>query len=383
MVTSCNPPQISRGNRDSARYEGLPVILINTSHPVNDLVKVNGSFEILTADTSGRKPLYGRVETRDGDLSAMLPKKSFSAIFPSAVSFLGLPENTEWILNASFVDKTFMRDALAYHLFYSMEPKGVLLKVNHAEVYLNGKYSGLYCVYGKPSAGLFSVDNKDEAAFICKEPELFVRDGRKFNQVYPGPAIADRSGYVRDLQAFIFQSSDKEFTDPVTGVFSYFDRDNLIAWHLILIFANNDGGLTRDFYLYRRSADKPIRFALWDYDHSFGRTWDGRRLYSDIAPEKNILLDRLVSLNPDNYKEELKQAWHRFRNEAVLSREGIMLWIDSVYNTISPFAEKNFERYPCHLPQYPDSATFAEEVMLLKSEVDEGFKRVERYIDPI
>ena len=47
--------------------------------------------------------------------------------------------------------------------------------------------------------------------------------------------------------------------------------ENLIDWHILLLFTNNGDGLMKNYYFYKMDSETPFRFAIWDYDHTFGR----------------------------------------------------------------------------------------------------------------
>ena len=72
-----------------------------------------------------------------------------------------------------------------------------------------------------------------------------------------------------------------------------FDIYNLANWHLLLQLTNNSQGMFSSFYLYRKSKNDKFRITIWDYDGSFGRTWDGSLQTRNIDINQNILFKRL------------------------------------------------------------------------------------------
>ena len=64
----------------------------------------------------------------------------------------------------------------------------------------------------------------------------------------------------------------------------------------------------------RKSEDDPLSIIPWDLDGVFGINWDGGHTgFSDILT--NNLYNRLLSLNPDDFKTKLKTRWFYLRNK--------------------------------------------------------------------
>ena len=83
-----------------------------------------------------------------GNASQMFPKKPY--LFETRdelgnnlnVSLLGLPKENDWILRAAYIDKTLLRDALAYEMARDMGRWAS--RSRHVELILNGEYWGVY-----------------------------------------------------------------------------------------------------------------------------------------------------------------------------------------------------------------------------------------------
>ncbi|MBN1559133.1 CotH kinase family protein, partial [candidate division KSB1 bacterium] len=63
------------------------------------------------------------------------------------VELLGMPKDNDWILTADFIDKTLMRNALAYHMSRSIGRWAP--RTRHVELVLNGNYEGIYLLVEK------------------------------------------------------------------------------------------------------------------------------------------------------------------------------------------------------------------------------------------
>jgi hypothetical protein len=63
------------------------------------------------------------------------------------VKLLGMPKDNDWILAADFIDKTLVRNALAYHISRSLGRWAP--RTRHVELVLNGRYEGVYLLVEK------------------------------------------------------------------------------------------------------------------------------------------------------------------------------------------------------------------------------------------
>jgi len=108
---------------------------IPTDHKVN---------MTLTITEGGQPKTYtGRIERRGG-FSISFPKQSFEIDLEEDISLAGLPSDDDWILNANYIDKTFLRHVISYDLFQQMSPNNIASQTQYVEVSINQIYNGLY-----------------------------------------------------------------------------------------------------------------------------------------------------------------------------------------------------------------------------------------------
>ncbi len=68
---------------------------------------------------------------------AYLKKMSFALELKDKMKFAGLPKDDDWILNANYIDKTFMRHVLSYELFRAMGEKNIAAKTAYINLKIN------------------------------------------------------------------------------------------------------------------------------------------------------------------------------------------------------------------------------------------------------
>lgn len=342
---------------------------------------------ILTLENGDERTILGASVKLRGGFSAKFFKHSFTLELESDYPLLGLPENDDWILNANYIDKTMMRHKLSYDIFREMSEVNEAPRSTFFQLQLNTKYEGLYLLMEKVNAGYLGLNKKDSMAMLFKDPPVFrvedriaVADSNNyFEQKYPKIKKRDQSDHMLELRRLILESDEETFRSEVG---SWMDLDNIIDWHLMILFSNNGDGILKNFYLYKKDSSTPFRICIWDYDHSFGRDGDNELNIAErnANPLRNILLKRLVETNTDSYNERLKERWEDLRG-SYFSEKHFLELIDENHEVIKNEIGKNFGRWPVDSEDYFDANTYEQDVEILKEyfkkripELDEMFE---------
>ncbi len=328
---------------------------------------------------------YAAKAWRRGGYSMRFPKHSYSIDLYDDVPLANLPADDDWILNANYIDKTFLRHVISYELFQDMGADRVAPNTRYVELELNGVYNGLYVLMEKLDKSTLGIDANDSAAVIFKEPHIFREsyDGiipeepENFHQQkFPKIEERDMTAYIESVRNFILESSDEEFTQQIAN---FFDLENVIDWHLLLLITNNSDGILKGFYLYKINEETPLRIAPWDYDHSFGRDGDNE-LNLDARPldiNRSILFARLLGF--EWYKKMLKTRWNALQKEGLLNMQGLKWRIHYQKEKIKPWVAKNFELWPVDASWYFDDNGFEEEIQIMYQFVELRHHRLTEY----
>ncbi len=328
----------------------------------------------------------GRIERRGG-YSIQFPKHSYEIDLGADIAIVDLPKDDDWILNANYIDKTFLRHVLSYELFSLMNDINVASKCQYIELELNGVYNGLYVMKEKLDKSSLKINGSDSLAMIFKEPLIFresydnisPQDWSNFHQqIYPKIEIEDKTDYIEGVRDFILTSNDLVFENDFSKIF---DLENIIDWHLLLLISNNGDGILKNFYLYKVDNETPIRISPWDYDHSFGRDGDNE-LNLDERPltmERSILFRRLLAF--DWYKTNLKERWEELNHANILSADGLKQRIQIKSAQISESVAKNFELWSVDDQWYYDDNNFIDEINIMINFIDLRHSRLENYFN--
>ncbi len=350
-----------------------------------------------------------------GNASAHYGKKNFTIKFIDSKCFSGNCHK-HWKLNAEYIDKTFLRNKLSYDLFRLLSPGNYAPHIHFSEVYLNGRYNGLYAVTERIDEDRLKLNKSDTNCVIFKEPpistppeqhqkkylslnkfshyaEFYKSFSEKafknlieelyYNQRFPDVSDRDKSYLIHQITEFIYNSSDEDFSDE--AIFSsYFNLKNIIDWHLLLLITNNSDGLVKNFYLYRMSEMEPFYFCPWDYDHSYGRDGDGelnQNSFLDISRMR--LLVRLLETNAFNYRQKLFDRFQSLKKEDILTAYNIHNIIDNDVFSIEESIHRNENRWPVDSINHFTNCDFYSEVALMKKWIGIRLIVVENYLTEI
>ncbi|MBR4918337.1 MAG: CotH kinase family protein [Bacteroidales bacterium] len=326
----------------------------------------------------------GKIKFRGG-ISSKFYKHSYALKLATAQSFCHLPENKSWILNASYIDKTFMRHKLCYDLFNMMGEADLAPKCAYALVRENEKPQGLYVVMQRLNRKVLKVDKNDPCAVIFKEPKLFYSDKKimqrgsqvenPHGQTYPDYDKEHRDAIITDFRNFILNTSDAEF---YTNIGKWIDLSNLIDWHLFVMFSNSGDGVLKNFYLYKKDTNTPFRIALWDCDHSFGRDGDNEKNMLEHLPNirRNILIDRMMK-SPE-YMEKLQKCYAELRESGIFSYKNIERMMQENDPYVRLGLEENTRLWPIDSKDYYDAANYDEEYALILEFVKLSLDRMDK-----
>ncbi len=134
----------------------LPIVMIDTyGQAIPDDPKIPAGLKILNNGPGNRNYIsdppefdgHMGIEVR-GSSSQSFPKKSYGFeawdLLGNSIdtSFLGMPAESDWILNANYTDKSFLRNVMAYQVWQNMGHYAT--RYHFVEMVLNGEYKGIY-----------------------------------------------------------------------------------------------------------------------------------------------------------------------------------------------------------------------------------------------
>ncbi len=402
----------------------LPIILIDTyGQEIPDDPKIQVGMKIIDNPVGERNhvddpPAYDAfagIEIR-GSSSQMFPKKSYG--FETwdeqgeelKVSLLGMPEESDWILNANYSDKTLCRNTLAYQVARNLGHYST--RYRHVEVVINGVYKGVYIFSEKIKRDANRVNiaklkpdqnSGDEltGGYIIKiDKPTGSGGGDGWASSYPPPVNPDRiiwfmyeypkydditqaqKDYISDyINQFETALAGPDFADPENGFRKYADEGTFIDYFLVNEISRNVDGYRLSTFLHkqRESLGGKLRIGpVWDYDIAWRNAdyyngfdyqgWSYEFPYPDDNWQVPFWWRRM--LEDPVFADNVKCRW-LFLRDNYLSDNWFDQYIDSVALTLNESQERNFTVWPI-LGTYvwpnpwPYPQTYDEEIAVLK-----------------
>ena len=375
----------------------LPLVIINTNgQTIKDDPKVTVDMGIIWNGPGKRNTLSdpknnynGKVAIEwRGSSSQGFPKKSYgfetknSILADMDVSLLGMPEENDWILYAPYTDKTMIRDVLTYTLDASLGHWSP--RCRYVELFLNGKYEGVYVlmekikrnqnrvdiakltatdIYGSDLSGgyIIKIDKTTGGGGDGWSSDYTNVVGRTFYQYdYPKAKeiAAEQKSYiqnwVRNMEKTLFQGK----FSGVGSYHEYLNDSSFIDFMIINELAKNVDGYRLSSYLYK-GKNKLINCGpIWDFNLTYGNAdYYNGWLTSGFQFQANLGTDYWQNpfwwnklMQDQNYVTKLKRRWTWIRKNE-FSNERITFVIDSLANVISEAQVRNYQRWPI-LGQY-------------------------------
>ncbi len=332
---------------DVASYYLYPTIYINTTQ---DFPTCDQEFNSMCGeDMKAKRTVDVRIYLQNSQLyydrkarmnirgssSLNFPKKSYAFVGGKAdakdggdvktdkLGFFGLPAHKDWVLYAAYADASMIRNMLAMQAYGTMTGMWSC-HTQYVQVYMDGKFEGIYIFMEKPTYGkgrvmvdenngyLFgfdktSVDDRFEStdnsidAKKCTFKSMYSgRDGiisyntqfdQRFEIEYPERekvAFDDDENLVNEqawtdkvnkLKARINEFEEALSTRNYDKVRSVIDYQTWADWFIINEFCKNLDGFRASNWFIIENDGAPIKASpIWDFELSFGNN----------APNSNI-----------------------------------------------------------------------------------------------
>jgi len=409
----------------------LPVVVLDTSaHRIPDEPKLPAQLRLFEAPVSGLEALAGpaalespiAIEVR-GYTSQEFPKKQYSLEARGAagddadISPLGLPAEEDWVLHAPFMDKSLLRNALAYELSrrigrYAPRTRFVELFLLDDGASAPGleHYRGLYVLTESVKRGAERVDiEKLEPAMIDEplvsggyllewterarvdrgEPFFSTRHAEALLLSHPKPGdaraeqVAWIDGYVEAFEAALGRLEG----DPQSRDFEAFlDLDAAVDYCLLSELVRNHDVFVASTFVHKRRSGPLVLGPIWDLDRAFGDVeFDGNwRSDGWLVPSRGWARELFQSTR---FRQRYVERWRTFRGAALASAAMLEL-VSSLESELTGAAARNFEKWPI-LGRYvkanrePYSESFEEEIAKLSGWLEARASWIDAHIDEL
>jgi hypothetical protein len=329
------------------------------------------------------------------------------------LSLVQMPEESDWVLNASYNDRSFMRDFIAQSLAGRI---GLLhSKAKFVELIINDEYRGVYVLMEKvkqgknrvPISDLYPTENAGDdvtGGYLLKIDKssgspssswksnytsgITATQKCEFQIEYPQYGIITQQQlvYIRDyINNWEKKLMTEDMNDPKASFRDYMDVSSFVNYFILNEVTRNVDGYRLSTYLYKdkESLGGKIKMGpAWDFNIALGNAdylegWKtdgfvykamendgGKNDYWQVPFWWNKLMQDA------SFRKALATRWKAVRS-SFLNTSTLFATIDSAQVALKDPLTRNFQKYPLMgkkiWPNYYVGATLSDEVNWLKN----------------
>ena len=298
---------------------GLPIIVITTDEAIKPYTYTRSLVHMYDNGSDPAPKIFNAKIRHRGQISLYFPKKSYNIELFNTYSLLGLKSNDKWDLFSGFLDFTKLRIKLSMDVWRSIQHQETTLpESRYTLVYVNEDLQGLYLLAENFDQDLlnFKVSNN----LLDTDYIIEARSGGNFSypysfweQHFPDVDVINMVDWViPQLEAFISNATDAQFFDETTGIYSLFNRENLINFFLFNNFIGHTDFWTKNYFIVRGQVTNKASLVPWDFDGSFGQySWFLYNASEAIRGQENYLFARLMK-HPE-FIQSYTTRWNELR----------------------------------------------------------------------
>lgn len=356
-------------------YSGLPVVFVDTPNSVaitsKDIWTEGVTIKIVNPDGSvsyeGTTSFRGR-----GNSTWNYPKKPYAIKLDKKASILGMPKHKRWVLLANWMDRTMMRNRVAFKLGECTQlewtPRG-----EYVELVLNGKHLGNYLLCeqvkideNRVNIAEIDAESEDITGGYLMELDTYFDEAFKFKSAIknlpymfkdPDEDISD--AMFNYMQTYVNTMENELYNNFEAGVWKeYLDINSFVDyWYAVELTSNYEPAHPKSVYMYKDKGGKLCAGPMWDYD------------YYTFVPEsahaftlkKYLYYPQLF--NDSEFVSAVKDRWPAAKSNF----EKVAEFIDSEAETIKQSDKMNSAMWPISQRVNGDEAmTFEDAVDRLK-----------------
>ncbi len=420
----------------SLSTSNLPIIRINTkSRIIKDEPKIPVVFEVFdngpgklnqVSNTPTLSTIAGieyRGSTSQADFYFLpgLVKKPYgielwtdsTGLKAKKMSLVQMLEESDWVLNASYNDRSFMRDFMAQNL---ADRLGILnSSTKFVELIINDEYRGVYVLMEKikqgknrvPISDLYPTENTGDdltGGYLLKIDKssgspstswksnytsgIIETQKCEFQIEYPQYGIITQTqiNYIKNyINNWEQKLMTEDMNDPKASFRNFMDVSSFVNFFILNELTRNVDGYRLSTYLYKdkESLGGKIKMGpAWDFNIAFGNAdyYNGWMtngfLYKAMEIEGGqkdgwqvpFWWNKLVQ--DASFRKAVATRWKGVRS-TYLTTKSIYATIDSAQVALKDPLSRNFQKFPLMgkkiWPNYYVGATLSDEVNWLKN----------------
>lgn len=369
----------------------LPVVVINTPGkalvpPKTEDWLAGTELQIILKDgTVDYHSEVANIRGR-GNSTWSFPKKPYALKLNEKASILGMPKHKRWVLLANWLDRTSMRNHIAFHIAKQTDldwtPRGEFV-----EVVLNGKHKGTYYLceqikVDENRVNISDLTDEDPSGGFLMELDVYFDEAYKFHSsVYGLPYMFKDPDEVTEAQQSFMQDyiTTLEWALYDDGRFAereyveYLDVDSFIDWWFVHeLTGNSEPYHPKSTYMHKDRGGLLKAGPVWDFD------WETFVPYktSGYVIQGAVYYGRLFQ--DEAFVARVKERWALLKPRF----DAVADFIDSEAERLAPAIKENMVMWPIDVVVNQDeSLSFEAAVDRMKTSYKNKLNWLNRHIE--
>lgn len=259
----------------------IPVVYVTTSVPQSSITKddwVAGSVSIDGGDLFDDLPEAAAQIKGRGNSTWSWDKKPYALKFEKKQSVLGMPKHKRWCLIANHMDRTHLRNRVAYHLGLNSR-LDYTTRNEFAEVYFNGDYQGLYLLteqikVDENRVNITEAEAGGDTGYLI-EMDTNYDEEKRFRSAYTDIPVNIKFPDPEELADSQFETI-RRCVDRIDGIiagklsgdpFELLNRESMVDyWIIFEAMANREPLHPKSVYFHKDCDGKLTAGPVWDFD---------------------------------------------------------------------------------------------------------------------
>ena len=353
----------------------LPLVIIDTSNSnINETRDTVGSIRLVNNENGhnhfdGIAALESHIRIKAEDIYfSDLDKKQYKITLVDAnddittisQSVLGMPAESEWILDGMATDMSLLRNYLMHNLADEIMAKEWTPQVQYCELFLNGEYQGIYLMSESVKVApnrlniIKTTEQSATTGYLLKREQLsdanngLVSFGiyakKTFGSliiIYPDKdelTAAQEQYILNEVSSFEKALYSLDYDNSKDGYAKWIDVRSFVDYFIINEFALNFKAEDDDTYIYKNVGGKLEMGPVWSFDNSYNNymIYDLHDVYIERSNWYNMLV------RDDAFVELIIKRYHDLRKN-ILKEDRIIQMIDNTVEWLGPAIDRNFE----------------------------------------
>lgn len=302
-----------------------------------------------------------------GHSSRFFDKKSYQLRFteddrvtPVEEDLLGMGKGSNWILNGPFLDKTLLRNYVAFNLFGEIMP--FTPEVRLCELFVDDEYQGVYLLMEsiRRDENRVNIRKSDPSSaatsFIIKRDWLSRDSGTVYDFltetmetespldiVYPSEDVltASQQQWISsELNRLEKALYSYDYDTSNYGYWNQIDVDSFVDYFIVNELALNSDAALYSTYFYQDLGGKLTIGPLWDFNNAFNNYME-----RDLSENGFILIERpmyFMLMKDERFTDQVIERYRELR-EDLLSDKRLESYIDAAAAYLELPAERNWK----------------------------------------